>query len=184
MNLRLSSLVALSTLAAAAVGHAQTVLFTDRLALAEFEAAPPRAAQLAFAFEEPPSRSAHASTVSAYSIASGPSVETLARQPTPGSGGLPNPQFNLVARLAVAHDLTSGPLRPFVGLNVGRLYGEQAREDWTAAVGAGARYFVQTRTYVRAAVDYGWMFSPARRGWEARLEDGTWAWSLGLGFAF
>ncbi|MBA4138282.1 MAG: hypothetical protein C0518_13295 [Opitutus sp.] len=119
-----------------------------------------------------------------YGFVSGVALDLLARQPlsvTPVSTS--EAKLGLVARFALDQELASGAFRPFVGVNLGRLYGDAAREDWAAGVAAGARYFVQPRTFVRASAEYGWMFSHAR-GFNDRFAEGQWTWSMGLGFTF
>lgn len=119
-----------------------------------------------------------------YGFVSGVALDLLARQPiAPDPVSTSEAKLGLIARLTLDQELSTGAFRPFVGVNVGRLYGEAAREDWAAGVAAGARYFLQPRTFVRASAEYGWMFSHAR-GFDERFAEGQWTWSMGLGITF
>ena len=51
-----------------------------------------------------------------------------------------------------------GPLRPFVGVNVGGVYGDRVSDTFAAGLEAGAKFYVQPRTFVYAMVEYGWFF--------------------------
>lgn len=88
-------------------------------------------------------------------------------------------QWNGVTRFAVDQHFLQGPLRPFLGANVGRVYGEGVRDSWVAGLEGGAKYYVMPRTFLHATVEYGWLFQRARA-----FDDGQWNWSLGVGFAF
>lgn len=181
MNFLFSRLIAVAFLSSASVANAQLVLPTDRLLA--FEASQP-ATELPLlpsdSLYQPATQVSHAS----YSLATSASLETLSRQPMKvGPKTATDPRLGFVARLALDQELANGAFRPFVGVALGQFYGHQAREDWSAGVAAGARYFVQPRTFVRASVDYGWMFSDAR-SFDSQLGHGTWAWTMALGIAF
>jgi hypothetical protein len=87
-------------------------------------------------------------------------------------------------RIAVdQHILPRGPLRPFVGVNFGGVYGEDTNDTWVAGLEAGVKFYVQERTFVFALVDYGFAFRDADDADEA-FSDGGFTWSLGIGFNF
>lgn len=87
-------------------------------------------------------------------------------------------------RLAFDQHLTArGPLRPFVGVIVGGVYGEGVRDTFTAGLEAGAKYYVQPRTFIYAMVEYGWFFRHARN-LDDRFDDGQFTWGVGVGFNF
>lgn len=81
------------------------------------------------------------------------------------------------------HILARGPLRPFVGVNIGGVYGDAVRDTWTAGIEAGAKYYVIPRTFVYAIAEYGWFFRHARDV-STRFDDGQFTWSAGIGFHF
>lgn len=175
-----SGLVALAPLAT----HAQVTLLTDEItSFGQVR----RAAEIPVttAVADADLIAAAPALEATFALAAGFALEVLARQPLEfvGPATASESKLGLVARLALDQELSAGAFRPFVGVNVGRLYGELAREDWAAGIAAGARYFVQPRTFVRASAEYGWMFSHAR-GFNDRLAEGSWTWSMGLGITF
>lgn len=81
------------------------------------------------------------------------------------------------------HILARGPVRPFVGVNFGGVYGDDTNDTWVAGLEAGAKFYVQERTFIFALVDYGWAFNDADDA-DDTFSDGGFTWSLGLGFNF
>lgn len=92
-------------------------------------------------------------------------------------------QWNAATRLAVDQHFLDGPFRPFLGANVGRIYGDNVRDSWVAGLEGGAKYYVQPRTFLHATLEYGWLFQHAR-SIDDRFDNGQWNWSLGVGFNF
>jgi hypothetical protein len=81
------------------------------------------------------------------------------------------------------HFATHGAFRPFVGVNAGGVYGDNVRETFAAGLEAGAKFYVQPRTFIYAIAEYGWFFRRAR-SLDDRFDDGQFNWSLGVGFNF
>lgn len=99
----------------------------------------------------------------------------------PNVGGT---EWNGSTKIALdQHVLARGKLRPFVGVNAGRIYGDSVRDTWAAGLEAGAKYYVQPRTFIAATLEYGWLFQHSR-GVEDRFDDGQFNWSLAVGFNF
>lgn len=99
----------------------------------------------------------------------------------PSNGGQ---QWNGSTRLAFDQHLAAhGALRPFVGVNIGGVYGDAVRDTFAAGLEAGAKFYVQPRTFVYAMVEYGWFFRRARSV-DNRFNDGQFNWGVGLGFNF
>jgi hypothetical protein len=83
------------------------------------------------------------------------------------------------------HFPTRAALRPFVGANIGGVYGDAVRDTWAAGAEAGLKMYVQSRTFVYAMADYGWFFRHAREANDRdRFRNGQFNWSVGLGFNF
>jgi hypothetical protein len=81
------------------------------------------------------------------------------------------------------HLITVGPLRPFLGVNLGYTYGNTVRHTWDAGLEGGAKYYVLPRTFLYGMVDYGWFFRHDK-AIASRFDTGEWTWSLGMGFDF
>lgn len=99
---------------------------------------------------------------------------------TPGS----SQAWNGSTRLAFDFHLPSqSAFRPFIGANVGGVYGDAVRDTWAAGLEVGGKLYVQSRTFVYAMVDYGWFFRHARDV-DDRFRSGQFNWSVGMGFNF
>lgn len=93
-------------------------------------------------------------------------------------------QWSAATRVAVdQHFSTSGPFRPFIGANFGGTYGRSVRDTWAAGLEAGAKAYVQPRTFIVLLVEYGWFFNRAR-SLDNRFRDGQFTYSAGVGFNF
>lgn len=93
-------------------------------------------------------------------------------------------QWNGSTKIAIDHHFAArGRVRPFVGANFGRIYGDAVRDTWAAGLEAGAKFYVQERTFIVATAEYGWLFQHAT-GVNNEFDDGQWNWSLGIGFNF
>lgn len=99
----------------------------------------------------------------------------------PNQGGQ---SWNGSTRVAFDQHLTAhGALKPFVGVNVGGVYGDSVRDTFAAGLEAGAKFYVQPRTFIYAIVEYGWYFRRARQ-LDDRFDDGQFTWGVGVGFNF
>ena len=93
-------------------------------------------------------------------------------------------QWNGATRLAFDHHFVArGAVRPFVGLNFGRVYGDAVNDTWAAGLEGGAKFYVRPQTFVFAMAEYGWFFKKARNADDA-FSDGQINWTVGVGFNF
>ena len=95
-----------------------------------------------------------------------------------------NAAWNGSTRIAFdQHILPRGAVRPFVGVNLGGIYGEGVRDTGAAGLEAGAKFYVMPRTFIYALVEYDWFFRKAR-DLSDRFDTGEYNWSVGVGFHF
>jgi hypothetical protein len=73
--------------------------------------------------------------------------------------------------------------RPFVGVNIGGVYGDSVRDTWSAGLEAGVKHYVSPRTFVYGIVQYGWFFQDAE-SLDDRFDTGQFTYSVGIGFHF
>lgn len=81
------------------------------------------------------------------------------------------------------HILARGTVRPFVGVNVGGIYGDGVNDSFAAGLEAGAKFYVIPRTFVYVMGEYAWLFRQAKN-LNNRFDDGQFNWSVGVGFHF
>jgi hypothetical protein len=109
------------------------------------------------------------------------SVRQTVNYSNPDVGGT---QWNGATRLAFDQHLTArGALRPFIGVNFGRVYGDAVLDTWAAGIEGGAKFYVRPHTFVFAMAEYGWFFKKARNADDA-FSSGQINWSVGMGFNF
>jgi hypothetical protein len=74
-------------------------------------------------------------------------------------------------------------LVPYVGLNIGYLYGDNIEETFAAGPEVGLKYFVNDTTFITGSVGYEFLFEDGDDADDA-IEDGQLFYGLGIGFQF
>lgn len=77
----------------------------------------------------------------------------------------------------------TGALRPLLGINVGRIYGDNVQDTWAAGLETGVKYYVQPRTFIYVIAQYAWLFEDGNEI-DDTFDDGQILWSAGVGFNF
>jgi hypothetical protein len=85
--------------------------------------------------------------------------------------------------VALDHHFGTERLRPFVGVNAGRLYGDTTNNTWAAGIEGGLKYYLKADTFLYGMVNYAWAFEDADSPSD-NFDDGAFLWSLGVGFSF
>ncbi len=83
--------------------------------------------------------------------------------------------------VALDYHFGTSALRPFIGVNVGGLYGENTSDTWAAGVEGGLKYYVKPKTFIFALVNYAFTFKDTDDVDES-FNDGAFLWSVGVGF--
>ncbi|MFL1406875.1 hypothetical protein ACJO2E_16175 [Marinobacter sp. M1N3S26] len=74
--------------------------------------------------------------------------------------------------------------RPFVGGSLGGIYGDGVNDSAFAGLESGLKYYVQTKTFFLARVEYQFFFDSSNDVDDAFQDDGAWAYTVGLGYNF
>jgi hypothetical protein len=110
-------------------------------------------------------------------------LEVAARQTVnysnPAGGG--GARYDASTFIAVDQHFGTGRLRPFVGLNVGSLYGDNTSDTWAAGIEGGLKFYVLPKTFLFAIADYAWSFEGSKSPTK-NFNDGAFSWSVGVGF--
>jgi hypothetical protein len=97
-------------------------------------------------------------------------------------GGLSEDFLSGSTRGYVNHLFLDGAARPFIGANLGAIYGD-AVDTGTAGLEFGLKYYVLPKTFILARAEYQFFFKDsgdARDGWD----NGAFSYVLGMGYNF
>lgn len=92
--------------------------------------------------------------------------------------------LNGSTRLAIDYNFNLGQWVPYVGANVGYVYGDAVNDTFEAAPEAGVRYFVNNTTFVFLSVEYQFFFNNSDNDLSDNFSDGQFLYGLGIGFKF
>lgn len=84
-------------------------------------------------------------------------------------------------RIGVDYVFDFDRFRPFVGANIGGVYGNDnsgVDDDFIASLEGGLKYYVKPKTFVFGQLEYQWLTE------ESFTDDGRFVYSLGIGFNF
>ena len=88
--------------------------------------------------------------------------------------------WNGSTRLAVDYNWDMGRWVPYIGANIGYVYGD-VNDTWIAGPEAGVKFFVNSTTFIQLGVEYQFFFDQGDDASEA-FSDGQFLYSLGIGF--
>lgn len=109
--------------------------------------------------------------------------EVVLRQGLGFTSGPGNNSWSGSTRVAIDYHFNLDKWRPFVGANIGYIYGDDTSDTWAAAPEAGVKYFVNDTTFITAMVEYQFFFRNIGDAGDA-FNDGQFVYSLGIGFRF
>ena len=77
----------------------------------------------------------------------------------------------------------AGKWRPFIGANIGGIYGDDVDETFFAGPEVGVKYYVKPKTFITFQTEYQVFFDSASDA-NDNFDDGAWAYSAGIGINF
>lgn len=104
---------------------------------------------------------------------------------TAGTGGKGS-NLNASTRLALDLHFPMGDhdeFVPYVGANIGYVYGDSVKDTAEAAPEAGIKYYVNNNTFVFVDVEYQFFFNSSSDASQA-ISNGQFVYGLGIGFRF
>jgi hypothetical protein len=72
---------------------------------------------------------------------------------------------------------------PFIGANIGGIYGEGVNDSGSAGLDAGLKFYVKDDTFIMLLAEYQFLFSDADEI-DDQFDDGAFFYTLGVGFNF
>jgi hypothetical protein len=76
-----------------------------------------------------------------------------------------------------------GSIVPYLGANIGGIYGEDVHDTGAAGLEGGLKFYVKDKTYIGLHVEYQFLFDDTD-DIDNRFDDGAYFYSLGVGFNF
>lgn len=92
-------------------------------------------------------------------------------------------QTNFSTRLFVDYVFNLGAWRPFIGLNLGGIYGDNVNDTFAAGPQAGVKYYADQKTFIYLQAEYQFTFDDADEVGEA-ADDGQYLYTAGIGINF
>lgn len=92
-------------------------------------------------------------------------------------------QWNGATRVFYDYHFGRQNWRPFIGANVGYIYGDTVEETFIAGPEAGIKYYALPSTFIVGLIEYQFLFDDADEA-DNRFDDGAFAYSVGVGFNF
>ena len=89
--------------------------------------------------------------------------------------------WNASTRLALDYHFDLDKYQPYLGANIGYLYGESVKDTFIAGPEGGLKVFVNDTTFIVASVEYQVLFEDAKNA-DDQIDDGRWVYGVGLGF--
>lgn len=86
-------------------------------------------------------------------------------------------------RIGADYHFNMGNLRPFIGANIGAIYGDAVDNTGIAGPELGVKYYVKPETFVYLQTEYQFFFDSANEV-DDNFDDGAFAHSVGVGFNF
>ncbi len=83
-------------------------------------------------------------------------------------------------RGALDYHFDMGRFWPFVGGNIGYMYGDDVSDTWEAGIEGGLKFFVNSTTFVLGMLEYQWFLNNDDDS--EGFSDGQWIYVVGLGF--
>jgi len=76
-----------------------------------------------------------------------------------------------------------GQFQPFVGLNIGYVYGDAVNDTWEGAPEGGIKWFVNNTTFIYGSIEYQ-IFFDRHSSTSQNFSDGQFVYGVGIGFRF
>jgi len=97
-----------------------------------------------------------------------------------GDGGS---AWNGSTRVGLVYHFNLGEVRPFLGADLGYVYGDSVDDTYVADGSGGLKWYVKPETFIFVRADYQFFFEESNQANNA-VDDGQWLYTAGLGLNF
>lgn len=91
--------------------------------------------------------------------------------------------WNASTRVAFDYNFDMMTWYPYLGVNIGYLYGDTVKEQFIAGPEGGVKFFVNDTTFILAGLEYQFLFEDVKDA-DDNFDDGRFVYLLGIGFRF
>ena len=95
--------------------------------------------------------------------------------------GVSGSSWNGSTRIAIDYHFDLGRWQPYVGGNIGFVYGDAVRDTWEAAPEAGVKFFVNSTTFIQLSAEYQFFFDTDSDA-SSSFSDGQFIYGVNIGF--
>ncbi|MGV8843598.1 MAG: hypothetical protein ACOH2I_10265 [Pseudomonas sp.] len=92
-------------------------------------------------------------------------------------------KFDGSTRAFYDYHFGNGNTRPFVGVSLGGLYGDDVDDTFMAGPEIGIKHWVMDKTFITAMMEYQFLFKSGSEA-DDRFDDGAFFYSVGVGYNF
>jgi len=89
--------------------------------------------------------------------------------------------WNGATRGFIEYNFLDGDYRPYLGVNLGGIYGENTKNTGTAGVEAGLKLYVLEKTYINFGMEYAFLFNDSN-DFQNKSNNGIYLYNIGIGF--
>jgi hypothetical protein len=86
-------------------------------------------------------------------------------------------------RVGAAYHFDLGEVRPFLGADLGYIYGDAVSDEWIASGNGGLKWYVKPETFIFGRAEYQWFFDSGSDA-DNNFDDGRFVYTAGIGFNF
>lgn len=112
-----------------------------------------------------------------------PNIETTWRQGVSFADAPGGNNWNGSTRLAFDYHFVLEGWYPYLGANIGYLYGDTVKEQFIAGPELGVKYFVNRTTFINGGIEYQFLFRNVKDA-DDNFNDGRFVYILGIGVRF
>lgn len=92
-------------------------------------------------------------------------------------------KWNASTRLSMIYNFDMGTVYPYLGANIGYLYGDMVKDQFIAGPEGGVKFFVNDTTFIFTGIEYQFLFEKVKDA-DDNFDDGRFVYLLGIGFRF
>ena len=81
------------------------------------------------------------------------------------------------------YNFGQGSIVPYLGANIGGIYGEDVHDTGAAGLEGGLKFYVKDKTFIALQIEYDFLFDNASDV-DNQFDDGAYFYQLGIGFNF